>query len=186
MRRTATILCAVALPVSAVGAASALGATREHATCALTPQQTEGPYYTANPPRRANIIAGASGRRLVVSGRVVDASCRPIANARVDFWQADGNGEYDNDGYRLRGWHRTDAKGRYRLVTVVPGLYPGRTEHIHVKVTAPGGPTVTSQLYFPGVANNGSDGIFDPATLVKLNTKATPWQATFRFVVPRR
>jgi protocatechuate 3,4-dioxygenase beta subunit len=58
---------------------------------------------------------------------VLTPDCRPLAGARVDFWQADGNGVYDNDGYRLRGYQVTDGRGRYRLETVVPGRYEPRT-----------------------------------------------------------
>jgi len=42
---------------------------------------------------------------------------------------------------------------------VVPGLYPGRTRHIHVKAQAPGGRALTTQLCFPGEATNVGDGI---------------------------
>jgi protocatechuate 3,4-dioxygenase beta subunit len=74
---------------------------------------------------------------------------------------------YDNSGFRFRGHQFTDAKGRYALTTVVPGLYPGRTRHIHLKVQAPGDPVLTTQLFFPGVAANRSDGIFTSETLVR-------------------
>jgi protocatechuate 3,4-dioxygenase beta subunit len=131
------------------------------------------------------VTPGTQGRALVVSGVVRDTACRPIANARLDFWQADGAGSYDNQGFRLRGSTSTDAQGRYRLTTVYPGLYPGRTRHIHVKVSAPGGSVLTTQLFFPGVPQNASDGIFDPTTLVKLTRTGTPWRATFSFVVRR-
>ena len=91
---------------------------------------------------------------------VVGTSCRPVERALLDFWQADSNGEYDNQGYRLRGHQFTDAKGRFHLETVVPGLYTGRTRHIHVKVQAPNRPVLTTQLYFPGEPANERDGIF--------------------------
>jgi len=132
-----------------------------------TPEQTEGPFYTPRTPRRRSLVtAGMPGTRLTLTGRVLTTSCKPIARALLDFWQADSRGVYDNAGFRLRGHQFTDAKGRYRLETVVPGLYTGRTRHIHVKVRAPGNPVLTTQLYFPGVARNKSDGIFDPALLV--------------------
>ena len=89
------------------------------------------------------------GERLIVTGYVLDQDCKPVAGALLDFWQADGEGVYDNEGYRLRGRQYTDAEGRYRLETVIPGEYPGRTEHIHVKAQAPGGRVLTTQLYFP-------------------------------------
>jgi len=63
-----------------------------------------------------------------------------------------------NTGYRLRGHQFTDEAGRYALETVVPGLYPGRTRHLHVKVQAPNQPVLTTQLYFPGQPSNATDG----------------------------
>jgi protocatechuate 3,4-dioxygenase beta subunit len=144
---------------------------------------TEGPYYKANPPQNANLrTAGVAGTPLTLSGYVVSRSCQPIANARLDFWQADGNGNYDNSGYTLRGWQMTDANGAYRLETVIPGLYPGRTEHIHFKVTV-NGQTYTSQLFFPGVAQNASDSIYSERMLIKLNTATSPATGTYTFVV---
>ena len=79
-------------------------------------------------------------------------ACKPLAGALLDFWQADDKGRYDNSGSRLRGHQFTDAEGRYRLRSVVPGLYPGRTRHIHVKVQSRDGRVLTTQLYFPGEA----------------------------------
>ena len=133
-----------------------------------TPQLTEGPYFTPNSPKRRSIVAaGAAGTRLTLSGRVLTTSGKPIPNALIDFWQADARGAYDNRGYRFRGHQFTNAKGQYSLFSVVPGLYPGRTKHIHVKVQAPREPVLTTQLFFPGVAGNRSDGIFDTECLVK-------------------
>jgi protocatechuate 3,4-dioxygenase beta subunit len=133
-----------------------------------TPAQTEGPYFTPNSPlRRAIVPAGAAGVRLTLTGRVLTTAGKPVARALIDFWQADAGGAYDNSGYRFRGHQLTDAKGRYALTTVVPGLYPGRTKHIHVKVQPRGGSILTTQLYFPGVARNRSDSIFQSALLVR-------------------
>jgi protocatechuate 3,4-dioxygenase beta subunit len=144
---------------------------------------TEGPYYKANPPQNAMLrTAGVAGTPLTLTGYVVSQSCQPIANAKLDFWQADGVGNYDNSGYTLRGWQLTDANGAYRLETVIPGLYPGRTEHIHFKVTV-NGQTYTSQLFFPGVAQNGSDSIYSSRMLVTLDTSTSPITGSFTFVV---
>ena len=133
-----------------------------------TPQLTEGPYFTPDSPKRRSIVpAGAVGTRLTLTGRVLTTAAKPIANALIDFWQADARGAYDNSGYRFRGHQLTNAKGQYTLFTVVPGLYPGRTKHVHVKVQAPREPVLTTQLFFPGVAGNRSDGIFDPDCLVR-------------------
>jgi protocatechuate 3,4-dioxygenase beta subunit len=113
------------------------------------------------------VPTGAAGTRLSLAGRVLTTAGRPVARALVDFWQADARGAYDNSGYRFRGHQLADARGRYSLRTVVPGLYTGRTRHIHVKVQAPGEPVLTTQLFFPGVPQNRSDGIFVAECLVE-------------------
>lgn len=150
-----------------------------------TPAQTEGPFFTPSTPRRRSIVpAGAPGTRLTLSGRVLTTAGKPIARAVLDFWQCDSKGLYDNRGFRFRGHQLTDARGRYTLQTVVPGLYPGRTRHIHVKVQAPRERVLTTQLYFPGVARNRSDGIFHPDLVVsgwrKVGTRRA---ARFDFVL---
>ncbi len=153
----------------------------------LTPQQTEGPYYTAGSPER-NVLYedGMTGEKLIVAGYVLDLNgCQPIPGAWLDFWQADASGVYDNSGYTLRGHQLTDSQGRYFLETVIPGEYPGRTEHIHVKVRPPNGETITSQLYFPNVSANNSDDIFDPALIVTLESREGLYVAYYNFVLAR-
>lgn len=150
----------------------------------LTPSMTEGPYYKENPPESAMLAQPAmTGTRLMISGYVLDASCRPVPGARVDFWQADAEGVYDNSGYTLRGHQVTDALGRYTVETVVPGLYPGRTRHIHVKVTPPGGATLTTQLFFPDEAQNARYAIFAEQSVMDVRTTPDGESASFNFVV---
>lgn len=148
-----------------------------------TLSQTEGPYYTANTPKRNSLLEpGMTGQSLIVAGFVLDQNCQPIPNAWLDFWQADADGIYDNQGYILRGHQFADGQGRFYLETVVPGQYPGRTEHIHVKVQPPGGSVLTSQLYFPSSANQ-SDGIFDASLLMQIEDRGGFLLAFFNFVV---
>jgi protocatechuate 3,4-dioxygenase beta subunit len=148
-----------------------------------TPSQTEGPYFTSNSPLRTTLVeAGMAGTLLTVSGRVLSTTCQPIAQAKLDFWQADNAGAYDNTGYRLRGHQFTDSEGRFSLQTIVPGLYPGRTRHIHVKVQPANGRILTTQLYFPGEARNASDGIFSSELLIAIQDGANG-TGTFDFVV---
>ncbi|HEX2258476.1 MAG TPA: hypothetical protein VHJ40_01880 [Actinomycetota bacterium] len=138
-----------------------------------TVAQTEGPFFTPNSPERASLLAGGiDGTRLVLTGKVMHTDCQPVARALLDFWQADNDGEYDNRGYRLRGHQFTDPTGSYRLETIIPGHYSGRTRHIHVKVQEPRGPILTTQLYFPGVAQNRRDGIFDERLVIDMRDSA--------------
>jgi protocatechuate 3,4-dioxygenase beta subunit len=134
-----------------------------------TPRQTAGPFYTPNSPRRNSLLdEGMRGTRLVVTGTVFTTGCKPVPGALLDFWQCNANGEYDNRGYRLRGHQFADARGRYRLETIVPGLYPGRTRHIHVRVQPAGGRILTTQLYFPGEPVNERDFLYRPELLMRL------------------
>jgi protocatechuate 3,4-dioxygenase beta subunit len=149
-----------------------------------TPAQTEGPYFTSNSPLRSSLVeAGMAGTLMTLSGRVLSTSCQPITQAKLDFWQADNAGAYDNAGYRLRGHQFTDQDGRFTLQTIVPGLYPGRTRHIHVKVQAPNGRVLTTQLYFPGEARNASDGIFSTELLMAIEDATGGKTGAFNFVL---
>jgi protocatechuate 3,4-dioxygenase beta subunit len=152
-----------------------------------TPSQTEGPYFTPDSPERASLLeAGMGGRRLVIAGAVLATDCRPVARALLDFWQADDAGEYDNQGYRLRGHQFADAKGAWRLETVVPGIYTGRTRHIHVKVQAPDRAVLTTQLYFPDEPGNDRDGIFRPELVIgDVRDRGGVRTASFTFVLAR-
>src|ERR1051326_195560 len=152
----------------------------------LTVSETEGPYFKSSSPETTTLVTDTTqGTLLTVSGQVLTQDGTPVANALLDFWQANASGQYDNAGYTLRGHQYTDANGFYTLTTIVPGLYPGRTEHIHVKVQAPNGPVLTTQLFFPGVAQNARDSIFDPSLVLNTETNADGSQsATFNFVVP--
>ena len=146
-----------------------------------TPEQTEGPYWTPDSPRRDDFTAdGAPGEPMTLTGNVVDTACRPVPGTLLDFWQADGNGVYDNDGYTLRGHQFSDAAGAFRLATVKPGLYPGRTRHFHVKVRPPGGEVLTTQLYFPGEPANRADSIYRPELEM---TVSDDGRASFTFVI---
>ena len=182
VRLTLGTSAAVALRAIAAAAQSPLPATPAcGADGGPTPAQTEGPYFKPSSPERASLLEPAlTGARLVVTGLVLGTDCRPVPHALLDFWQADGSGHYDNAGQRLRGHQFTDAEGRYRLETVLPGLYPGRTRHIHVKAQVPGQRVLTTQLYFPGEVMNARDGIFDRRLVVAMADSA---MARFDFVL---
>ena len=75
----------------------------------------------------------------------------------MDIWQANSTGEYDNEGFTLRGKVKTDDNGNYIIDTIVPQEYAvgdvNCPSHIHLKVGAPNQPTLTTQLYFEGDPN---------------------------------
>jgi catechol 1,2-dioxygenase len=99
-----------------------------------------GPFYEPGAPVRTSVGSG-----YVLSGAVLAAdNCKPIRNARIEFWLANPRGEYD-DAHRatvLAG-----EKGQYRFESNVPVSYGGRPPHIHVRVTAPGFEELVTQHY---------------------------------------
>lgn len=108
------------------------------------------------------------GERIVVTGRVLDANAKPVANTLVEIWQANAAGRYphprDNHDAPIdpnffgAGRTMTDAQGRYRFVTIRPGEYPWRNHynawrpaHIHFSLFGSSFRTrLVTQMYFPG------------------------------------
>ncbi|WP_245409862.1 dioxygenase family protein [Pararhizobium haloflavum] len=152
-------------------------------TDAVTPAQTEGPFFTPVTPQKRNFRADGAGRPVALHGFVVDTACRPLSGINVDLWHADDAGRYDNETYRFRGHQVSDANGRYIFETIVPGLYPGRTRHFHVKVGNEAASLLTTQLYFPGDPANRSDGIFDARLVMDMSEAADGLLARFDFVL---
>ena len=101
------------------------------ANCKATQPDMLGPFYEPGAPVRTSVGSG-----YVLSGAVLAAAeCKPIPNARIEFWLATPRGDYD-DAHRatvLAG-----QRGEYRFESNVPISYGGRPPHIHVRVTAPG------------------------------------------------
>ena len=153
-------------------------------SAAPTERQTEGPYFKPDSPLRTSLLEpGMTGTKIIVTGMVLSTTCQPVARALLDVWHADDRGAYDTSGFRLRGHQFTDDQGRYRLETIVPGIYVGRTRHFHVKVQAPGRPVLTTQLYFPGEAVNARDPIFSPELVMQVSDAAGGKTGMFDFVV---
>jgi protocatechuate 3,4-dioxygenase beta subunit len=147
----------------------------------VTEAQTEGPYFKTNSPERTNLReAPFAGTDIALAGIVVTRSCRPVPEALVELWHCDGFGVYDLIGHLGRAHTFTDAGGLYRFETIVPGLYPGRTRHFHLKFQAPGQPVLTTQFYFPDEPRNLRDGIFSEDLLLDIATEPalTGWFTT--------
>lgn len=177
----------VAAPLAALGGVPgiALAATPEcDPSEAGTVPQMEGPFFKRRSPQRMSLLeAGVPGERLVLTGVVRSRACVPMAGALLDFWHCDASGEYDNTGFLHRGHQFTDGAGRYRLETIVPGTYPGRVRHIHVKVQAANGPVLTTQLYFPDEPGNRKDFLFRPDLLMTVATRNGRRDGQFDFVI---
>jgi protocatechuate 3,4-dioxygenase beta subunit len=148
-----------------------------------TPAMEEGPFFKPKSPERKSMQKDVKGTLLVVQGKVLTTSGAPIAGALLDFWHCDAEGIYDNAGFKLRSHQYTDKDGKFTLETIVPGVYPGRTRHIHVKAQAPKGKVLTTQLYFPGEEGNRRDGLYMTKLEMKLAEKEGTKTGKFDFVL---
>jgi protocatechuate 3,4-dioxygenase beta subunit len=123
------------------------------------------------------------GSPILLTGQVLTTDCQPIAGAALEFWHTNAQGEYDNAGYTFRGQQFTDAAGRYQLETISPGIYPGRTRHIHVLIKSAEHSTLTTQLYFPDEPLNEGDFLYQPELLMSVDHSDEHPQAQFNFVL---
>jgi protocatechuate 3,4-dioxygenase beta subunit len=110
------------------------------ANCKPTQPDILGPFYEPGAPVRTSVGSG-----YVLSGAVLAADeCKPIRDARIEFWLANPSGEYD-DAHRATVF--AGERGGYRFESNVPVSYGGRPPHIHVRVTAPGFEELVTQHY---------------------------------------
>jgi protocatechuate 3,4-dioxygenase beta subunit len=105
--------------------AGTVGAGPGQPLCKPTPNDGGGPNR-GTPPLRAKIGTGH-----VLTGVVLGPTCKPVAGARVSFWQANRKGDYTAAG---RGTVLTDRSGKFRFESAMPTSYDGRPAHIHIKV----------------------------------------------------
>jgi protocatechuate 3,4-dioxygenase, beta subunit len=121
----------------------------------------------------------AQGQRIVVHGRVLDGDGRPVPHTLVEVWQTNAAGRYrharDNwpapldPNFTGAGRVLTDAEGRYRFLTVRPGIYPWgnhdnawRPAHIHFSLFGRAfTQRLVTQMYFPDDPMFDRDPIFN-------------------------
>jgi catechol 1,2-dioxygenase/hydroxyquinol 1,2-dioxygenase len=151
-----------------------------------TEMNVEGPLFIGGLPERPNgakIGEDANGKPLFVTHKFQDKNGKPLANAIVDVWQPNGEGNYFVQRENLPEWNfyarfHTSANGELNFETVVPGDYPVptsgptgsmlqqlgrhgyRASHIHYIIRAEGHPDFTTMMYFNHSPYVNSDTIF--------------------------
>jgi hypothetical protein len=125
----------------------------EDAPVVETPADDEGPFYRAGAPDRSDLrVAGSRSPLLSLSGVVRAEDGKALEGVLLDVWHADADGVYDmrSEAFRHRGRTRTDAEGRFRLETNLPGRYGQglRPRHVHLKFEGKGLWPLTTQAYF--------------------------------------
>jgi protocatechuate 3,4-dioxygenase beta subunit len=165
----------------AVGAGALLASARllaQERALRATPAVALGPFYPDRLPSDQDAdltaVAGlpgrAAGQILYLSGRVLDTRGRPLSGARLELWQANAHGRYihsaDGDASgpldpNFQGYAslRADVEGRYRIKTIKPAPYSGRTSHLHFNAEG-GRVKLTTQMFFEGERLNERDGLY--------------------------
>lgn len=174
--------------------------------CIPTADNIRGPFHREGAPFRDRLCPpDEPGEPLVLSGVVTGLpSCRPLSAALLDVWQTDARGFYSNmlglgdpakpRTFRLRGRLRTDAEGRYRIDTILPGHYPlwplTRPRHIHLIVSHEGRPPLVTQVFFEGDKYLDWDPWVKDSLVLKLTEEPrradgrTQYSARFDIVMP--
>lgn len=147
----------------------------------FTPSQGEGPYYPLEKlDDRDNDLTEVEGAGGVPAGEVIeftgkvhDATGRPVEGAVIEIWQTDANGVYLHPGdpgtgqrdrnFQFYGESVSEADGSYRFRTILPGHYEPRPRHIHVKVRLGDQELLTTQFYFEGDPELEDEAMFNQA-----------------------
>ncbi len=156
------------------GAGVAMGAHKG------TPRQSLGPFYPSSwsGDIDSDLVlvhgeaASALGTVLHLSGQLRNALGVPIAGAMIEIWQCDAKGVYrhpldergarqHDGGFQGRGRAFSDQSGQYQFRTIRPVAYPGRTPHIHFRITTTDRKTLITQMYIRGEKLNMRDGLLN-------------------------
>lgn len=176
MKKTWTI-CFLTIAVTLLGA-SAAGALEP------TPRTGTGPFFPpdVSQPVDSDLteVEGATGAPkgevIEIIGTVTDTEGQPLAGAELVIWQTDIWGKYDHPredrttpegeplpldpNFQYWGKAVSDAEGRYRFRTIVPGSYGRRHRHVHFRIAHPRARTLATELQF----SDDPGGSSDPAT----------------------
>lgn len=187
------------------------------------PSMTEGPFYPPRSwradsalwpdqdadlttVRRKDGVLRALGAQLGLEALVLDSEGRAIDGAEVELWQCDVlatyrhpsvpavEGQHD-PGFQGYGAALSGPSGALRFRTIHPVAYPGRTPHIHLKITHASFGTLTTQLFVEGNPGNARDMLWrqlDAAQREAASMRLTPapaqsglrWLTRHALVVP--
>ncbi|ATF93555.1 Hydroxyquinol 1,2-dioxygenase [Cedecea neteri] len=149
-----------------------------------------GPFHVAEAPLLAageDFSQGAPGTPWFVKGKVIGISGEAVANATIDIWHADGDGQYDVQasdvhGLRCRGVMKADSQGEFFFRTVVPEAYEipsdgpvgsllaaqgrgaWRPAHLHFMINAEGYQRLITHIFNKDDDRLNSDSVFGVRT----------------------
>ncbi len=128
--------------------------TKPRINIVASPQLEEGPFFVEEKLNRFDLTQGSTRPSVlravpleieITLLKLSKDSAAPLANAQIDLWCCDAIGVYSDVNHPmnhentagnpfLRGYQITNAEGHVKLKTIIPGWYPGRAPHIHLKV----------------------------------------------------
>lgn len=179
-------------PAAAATGATKSGRTRTRTSDlqAATPEGEIGPYFTDDSAagfHRRDVRPNIDGTNpqpgipLALTLAIYDSENHnaPVPGAQIDIWHCNASGVYSNEAMEgtigqtwLRGFQVTDANGKARFNTIVPGWYPGRTTHIHLRVRSR-----YSEAFSTSDGSNTTQSFFSQALLNQISTTAAPYNA---------
>lgn len=137
----------------------------------ITGSQTIGPFFKyglAWSGGQHVFPAGAAGKRIEISGRVLDGAGATIEDALIEVWQPDAAGRFSGPvPGSCAGWGRvpTTPQGTFAIDTILPGRVAGpsgepQAPHLFVTVFARGLlKHLFTRMYFEGEPSNAADPI---------------------------
>jgi len=187
VKKPIAVLVLIIITMGILGISVWLNSTIQNSSfaCSLTETNPQGPYYIPGAPYKEKLGELISGQRLIISGNVLNQDCNPVSNAIIDVWQTDSNGNYYFEDFTLRGQITADNSGQYKIETVFPGKYSEsgatRPAHIHLKISAPGLSSHTTQVYFEG--DEHLDFLVKPSLILKMDERDGIKYSEFDFVI---
>lgn len=144
-----------------------------------------GPFFVDGSPlidQGGDICFGAAGQSCWVEGTVSDTEGNPLPGAKLEVWEADGDGYYDvqysDDRTAARAHIYADENARFRFWALTPVPYPiphdgpvgalldaaarspMRAPHLHFMVTAESKRTLVTHIFVAGGDYLDSDTVF--------------------------
>jgi len=153
------------------GSSSSGSGSSSSGSCTVSPTETAGPFPTKNPSTLVSndITSDRTGVALNITITVknVNNNCNVLADAIVDIWHCDKDGNYSEYGgtqmqstnytsvHFLRGRQTTDSNGQVAFTSIFPGWDSGRATHIHVHIyNSAGTSLLITQIAFPEGTNS--------------------------------
>ncbi|KAI0468415.1 Intradiol ring-cleavage dioxygenase [Xylaria cf. heliscus] len=143
-----------------------------NASCVLTPDNANGPYFVYQEHIRSDLVEQTVGVPMHIELQFIDVNtCKPATQLLIDTWSCNATGAYSGVSARgegglgttyLRGVQPTDSDGVVSFDTIFPGHYQGRATHQHL-IAHVGATTLPNGTYTGGRVAHLSQLFFDQA-----------------------